>query len=99
MEYNLRKKGKRRKLNKKVSLIIFYGEEIQKGQVRSELLEWGEGDIFHRRGYSQDQYSTAPLLLCRHYCKPTAVAVSKDTNTFFVSDGYCNSRVIKVKTI
>jgi sugar lactone lactonase YvrE len=30
-----------------------------------------------------------------HYCKPTAVAVSEDTNTFFVSDGYCNSRVIK----
>ena len=31
----------------------------------------------------------------RHYCKPTAVAVSEDTNSFFVSDGYCNSRVIK----
>ena len=30
-----------------------------------------------------------------HYCKPTAVAVSEDTNSFFVSDGYCNSRVIK----
>lgn len=23
------------------------------------------------------------------------MAVSKDTNTFFVSDGYCNSRIIK----
>jgi hypothetical protein len=23
------------------------------------------------------------------------VAVSKDTNTFYVSDGYCNSRIIK----
>lgn len=31
----------------------------------------------------------------KHYCKPTAVAVSKDTNSFFVSDGYCNSRIIK----
>jgi len=30
-----------------------------------------------------------------HYCKPTAVAVSEDTNTFYVSDGYCNSRIIK----
>jgi len=30
-----------------------------------------------------------------HYCKPTSVAVSEDTNTFFVSDGYCNSRIIK----
>ena len=35
------------------------------------------------------------LLVYRHYCKPTAVAVSKETNTFFVSDGYCNSRIIK----
>jgi len=31
----------------------------------------------------------------KHYCKPTAVAVSDDTTSFFVSDGYCNSRVIK----
>lgn len=31
----------------------------------------------------------------QHYCKPTSVAVSSDGNTFFVSDGYCNSRVIK----
>ena len=31
----------------------------------------------------------------RHYCKPTSVAVTEDTDTFFVSDGYCNSRVIK----
>ena len=30
-----------------------------------------------------------------HYCKPTSVAVSQDTQSFFVSDGYCNSRVIK----
>jgi len=30
-----------------------------------------------------------------HYCKPTSVAVSKDTRTFFVADGYCNSRIIK----
>ena len=30
-----------------------------------------------------------------HFCKPTAVAVSQDTRSFFVSDGYCNSRVIK----
>merc|ERR1719391_1259083 len=30
-----------------------------------------------------------------HYCKPTSVAVSKDAKTFFVSDGYCNSRIIK----
>ncbi len=35
------------------------------------------------------------LYFARHYCKPTAVAVSKDTNTFYVSDGYCNSRIIK----
>merc|ERR1711994_1111928 len=30
-----------------------------------------------------------------HYCKPTAVAVMSDSRTFFVSDGYCNQRVIK----
>ena len=30
-----------------------------------------------------------------HYCKPTSVAVSQDTKTFYVADGYCNSRVIK----
>ena len=30
-----------------------------------------------------------------HFCKPTAVAVSQDGNSFFVSDGYCNSRIIK----
>ncbi|CAG0902557.1 unnamed protein product [Darwinula stevensoni] len=29
-----------------------------------------------------------------HFCKPTDVAVLKD-GTFFVSDGYCNRRVIK----
>jgi len=32
-----------------------------------------------------------------HYCKPTSVAVTADGNTFFVSDGYCNSRIIKYK--
>ncbi|TRY67348.1 hypothetical protein TCAL_12467 [Tigriopus californicus] len=31
----------------------------------------------------------------RHYCKPTAVAVSDDGKTFYVADGYCNSRIIK----
>ena len=31
----------------------------------------------------------------RHYCKPTAVAVMSDSRTFFVSDGYCNQRIIK----
>jgi len=31
----------------------------------------------------------------KHYCKPTSVAVSEDTSSFYVSDGYCNSRVIK----
>eukprot|EP00095_Tigriopus_kingsejongensis_P003105 maker-scaffold428_size174301-snap-gene-0.22 protein:Tk03105 transcript:maker-scaffold428_size174301-snap-gene-0.22-mRNA-1 annotation:"af109920_1alpha-amidating enzyme precursor 2" len=31
----------------------------------------------------------------RHYCKPTAVAVSDDGETFYVADGYCNSRIIK----
>ena len=30
-----------------------------------------------------------------HYCKPTSVAVMSDARTFFVSDGYCNQRVIK----
>ena len=32
-----------------------------------------------------------------HYCKPTSVAVMSDARTFFVSDGYCNQRVIKMK--
>ena len=31
----------------------------------------------------------------RHYCKPTSVAVMSDSRTFFVSDGYCNQRIIK----
>ena len=31
----------------------------------------------------------------QHYCKPTSVAVMQDARTFFVSDGYCNQRVIK----
>jgi peptidylamidoglycolate lyase len=30
----------------------------------------------------------------KHFCKPTAVAVMSDGD-FFVSDGYCNSRIIK----
>ncbi len=30
-----------------------------------------------------------------HYCKPTSVAVADDGKTFFVADGYCNSRVVK----
>merc|ERR1711962_406757 len=30
-----------------------------------------------------------------HYCKPPSVAVMSDARTFFVSDGYCNQRVIK----
>ena len=30
-----------------------------------------------------------------HYCKPTSVAVTDDTEHFFVADGYCNSRIIK----
>ncbi|XP_063221429.1 peptidyl-alpha-hydroxyglycine alpha-amidating lyase 2 isoform X2 [Bacillus rossius redtenbacheri] len=29
------------------------------------------------------------------FCKPTDVAVMKTTGDFFVSDGYCNSRIIK----
>ncbi|XP_077988747.1 peptidyl-glycine alpha-amidating monooxygenase-like [Glandiceps talaboti] len=30
-----------------------------------------------------------------HFCKPTAVAVEVATGNFYVSDGYCNTRVIK----
>lgn len=30
-----------------------------------------------------------------HYCKPTSVAVESDARTFYVSDGYCNQRIIK----
>ena len=29
-----------------------------------------------------------------HFCKPTAVAVMRD-GSFFVSDGYCNTRILK----
>ena len=32
----------------------------------------------------------------RHFCKPTDVAIKADGG-FFVSDGYCNSRVIRCK--
>ncbi|KAL0278697.1 UNVERIFIED_CONTAM: hypothetical protein PYX00_000444 [Menopon gallinae] len=31
----------------------------------------------------------------KHFCKPTDVAVDKTTGDFYVSDGYCNSRIIK----
>ncbi|XP_028399075.1 peptidyl-glycine alpha-amidating monooxygenase-like [Dendronephthya gigantea] len=30
----------------------------------------------------------------KHFCKPTDIAVEKD-GSFFVSDGYCNSRIMK----
>ena len=30
-----------------------------------------------------------------HYCKPTSVAVESSGDTFYVADGYCNSRIIK----
>ncbi|XP_008299984.1 peptidyl-glycine alpha-amidating monooxygenase isoform X2 [Stegastes partitus] len=30
-----------------------------------------------------------------HFCKPTDVAVDTETGNIFVSDGYCNSRIIK----
>jgi len=31
----------------------------------------------------------------KHFCQPTSVAVSEATGTFFVADGYCNSRILK----
>jgi len=31
----------------------------------------------------------------KHFCQPTSVAVSDATGTFFVADGYCNSRILK----
>ncbi|XP_073401914.1 peptidyl-glycine alpha-amidating monooxygenase isoform X3 [Dendrobates tinctorius] len=31
----------------------------------------------------------------RHFCQPTDVAVDPITGNFFVSDGYCNSRIIQ----
>ncbi|XP_069370282.1 peptidyl-glycine alpha-amidating monooxygenase A isoform X4 [Paralichthys olivaceus] len=30
-----------------------------------------------------------------HFCQPTDVAVDTDTGNIFVSDGYCNSRILK----
>uniref|UniRef100_A0AC35TIH0 Peptidylglycine monooxygenase n=1 Tax=Rhabditophanes sp. KR3021 TaxID=114890 RepID=A0AC35TIH0_9BILA len=30
-----------------------------------------------------------------HFCKPTAVAVSKADGSIYISDGYCNNRVLK----
>lgn len=30
-----------------------------------------------------------------HFCAPTSVAVSENSNFFFVADGYCNSRILK----
>lgn len=30
-----------------------------------------------------------------HFCKPTAVAVLRETDDFFVADGYCNYRILK----
>jgi peptidylamidoglycolate lyase len=31
----------------------------------------------------------------KHFCQPTAVAVSERNGFFFVADGYCNSRIMK----
>uniref|UniRef100_A0A7M5VDK8 Peptidylglycine monooxygenase n=2 Tax=Clytia hemisphaerica TaxID=252671 RepID=A0A7M5VDK8_9CNID len=31
----------------------------------------------------------------KHFCKPTDVVVVQETGEFFVSDGYCNQRVVK----
>ncbi|CAF0952936.1 unnamed protein product [Adineta steineri] len=31
----------------------------------------------------------------KHFCKPTDVVVSKDGSNIYVSDGYCNSRIVK----
>jgi len=31
----------------------------------------------------------------KHFCQPTSLAVSEATGTFFVADGYCNSRILK----
>ena len=31
----------------------------------------------------------------KHFCQPTSVAVSEATGTFFVADGYRNSRILK----
>lgn len=30
-----------------------------------------------------------------HFCKPTDVAVDPQTGSVFVSDGYCNARILK----
>lgn len=30
-----------------------------------------------------------------HFCQPTDVAVDPDTGTIYVSDGYCNSRLVQ----
>jgi len=30
-----------------------------------------------------------------HFCQPTDVAVDGDTGNIFVSDGYCNARILK----
>lgn len=31
----------------------------------------------------------------KHFCKPTDVAVDSETGNLFVSDGYCNARIMK----
>lgn len=30
-----------------------------------------------------------------HFCKPTDVAVDSESGNIFVSDGYCNARILK----
>lgn len=30
-----------------------------------------------------------------HFCQPTDVAVDPDTGAIYVSDGYCNSRIVQ----
>ena len=46
---------------------------------------------------ARSRYGRRWWVVSGHYCKPTSVAVTEDTDRFFVSDGFCNSRVIKYR--
>ncbi|XP_004625525.1 peptidyl-glycine alpha-amidating monooxygenase [Octodon degus] len=62
-------------------------------------------DVALHQVFKLDPNSKGPLLILgrsmqpgsdhRHFCQPTDVAVDPGTGTIYVSDGYCNSRIVQ----
>lgn len=67
--------------------------------------EWGFRSFFEKVFKLDPKSQEGPLLTLgrsmqpgsdqNHFCQPTDVAVDPDTGTIYVSDGYCNSRLVQ----